>query len=326
MVTKRMRRVCVGVTALALVALAGCAGTPSPGPGGPTSPPASSTVPPTSQPTSPPTSPTTPSTSTPSTSTPSTTQPSPTTTQAPTYLTGMPVYFVGESGGAFKLFREFRTVKKLGGPISSTVSAMTRLEPLDPDYLNPWSPASWTWVTQRGSTVTVDLSADALRNTNIGSELAELAVQQLVYTATAAAHVAGTDATTVVITINGKAADAWGTVRLGTPMTRAPMTDVQAQAWIVTPQEGATLRAGTVDFTGYGTSFEATFTWQVTSLDGAVMARGSAMGGSMGTFGTVKFSAKLAPGKYVVRLATDDPSGGAEGHGPAVDTKRFAVK
>ena len=85
-------------------------------------------------------------------------------------------------------------------------------------------------------------------------------------------------------------------------------------------------RSRTVSFTGYGTSFEATFPWQVRGLDGKVVAQGSAMGGSMGTFGTVRFSVRLAPGRYVVRLATDDPSGGAEGHGPAVDTKRFTVR
>ena len=40
----------------------------------------------------------------------------------------------------------------------------------------------------------------------------------------------------------------------------------------------------------------------------------------------VTFSATLNPGTYTVELATDDPSGGAEGAGAAVDTKRFTVK
>jgi hypothetical protein len=237
----------------------------------------------------------------------------------------MPVYFIGESAGSYKLFREFRTIRKIDGPISSTISAMTRLAPLDPDYLNPWRSASRVFVSDEAATLTVDLSADAFRNTNVGSELASMAIQQLVYTALAAGEATGNDAHSVVITVNGGRYDAWGVVHLEGRWQRSPMADVQAQAWIIDPQEGATVRAGTVRFTGYGTSFEATFTWQVETLEGKVVAQGTAMGGSMGTFGTVKFSARLGPDKYVVRLATDDPSGG-EGPGPAVDTKRFTVK
>ena len=191
------------------------------------------------------------------------------------------------------------------------------------------------WVSQKGSTLTVDLSADAFGNTNVGSELAALAIQQLVYTATAAAHVAGHDATSVVITVDGKPADVWGVVHVGSPMTRVPMLDVQAQAWITFPQQGAVLPAGRVRFTGYGTSFEGVFHWEIRSASGTRVAHGEAMGGSMGEYGSLTWSATLAPGSYTVRLATDDPSGegvdhgethGPEGHGAAVDTKAFTVR
>lgn len=153
----------------------------------------------------------------------------------------------------------------------------------------------------------------------------DVAVQQLVYTALAASERAGSDAHSVVITVGGQRYDAWGLVRLEGRWERAPRADVQAQAWVVNPQEGDVVRAGVVNFTGYGTSFEGTFTWKVHGLDVRVEKRGTAMGGSMGTFGTVRFSAKLPPGKYVVELVTDDPSGG-EGPGPAVDTKQFTVR
>jgi hypothetical protein len=245
---------------------------------------------------------------------------------APTSYHAMPIYFVGRSRDSFALYREYRTIRAIDGRISSAVSAMTRLKSLDPDYVNPWRPASWVWVRQIGATLTVDLSADAFANTNVGSELAARAVQQLVYTATAAAHLAGHDASSVIITVDGKPADAWGVIRLGARMTRAPMAEVQAHAWVVSPQEGDTVPAGVVRFTGYGTSFEATFTWQVSTSTGGVVARGTATGGTMGTFGTVRFSATLKPGTYVVRLATDDPSGGAAPGGPAIDTKSFTVR
>ena len=300
---RRAMRMWVGVLVVALVALAGCGTSPStPGATGTVTPTPTATAPTTEPPPEPTTSPTT-----------------------RTTLTGMPVYFVGESQGYYKLFREFRTIRKIDGPISSSISAMMRLTPLDPDYFNPWRSASRVWVTEDAATLMVDVSADAFRSTTVGKELAPVAIQQLVYTALAASERAGSDAHSVVITVGGQRYDAWGLVRLEGRWERAPRADVQAQAWVVNPQEGDVVRAGVVNFTGYGTSFEGTFTWKVHGLDVRVEKRGTAMGGSMGTFGTVRFSAKLPPGKYVVELVTDDPSGG-EGPGPAVDTKQFTVR
>ncbi len=260
-------------------------------------------------------------------STPSpSTSPSPSPSPSVAPLEGVPVYWIGETRATFALYREFRDVPDVGGPVASAVAAMTRLQPLDPDYMTPWRPASEVTATQTGDAITVDLSADALSSTQVGSELAERAVQQLVYTATAAAAQAGSPATTVTITIDGAARDAWGAVRLGEPTRRAPLTAVQAQAWVITPYEGQVLSAGTVAFTGFGTSFEATFAWKVLTSTGAVVAHGSAMGGTGdGGFGEVNFSARLAAGAYKVELSTDDASGGAEGNGPATDDKSFTV-
>lgn len=272
--------------------------------------------------------------------TPLATEPAATATSSPTVtafatppatsattLGNVPVYWVGESRKSFALYREFRTVPNTGGPISSAVAAMTRLKPLDPDYLTPWRPASKVTVSQTGDAIKVDLSSDAFANRQVGSELAERAIQQLVYTATAAAQQAGNPARTVTITADGKATDAWGAVRLGEPTARAPMADVQAHAWVTSPQEGQRLAAGKVTFTGFGTSFEATFGWKVQSSSGAVVAKGSAMGGTGdGKFGTFTFTANLTPGSYSVEVSTDDASGGAEGPGPAVDDKTFTVR
>lgn len=263
------------------------------------------------------------------TTAPTTTSPTASPADSPaaaSTLTGVPVYWVGDTGRTLGLYREFRDVRDTGGRVASAVAAMTRLKPLDPDYLTPWRPASRVTATQSGSALTVDLSRDALANTQVGSELAALAVQQLVYTATAAAQQAGTPATTVRILVDGAASDAWGAVRLGEPTRRSPMADVQAHAWVTSPRQGQSLPPGTVRFEGFGTSFEATFGWKVLSSTGTVVKQGSAMGGTgSGGFGTFRFSATLPAGTYTVRVATDDPSGGAEGNGPDVDTKRFTV-
>lgn len=259
--------------------------------------------------------------------TPTTTSPSPTATSTTGQLTGIPVYWVAESRKSFRLYREFRTVPKVsGGTVASAVAAMMRLKPLDPDYMTPWRSPSRLAVAQSGAAIKVDVSKDAFANTQVGSELAERALQQLVYTATAAAHVAGHDATTVAVTVNGGGYDAWGVIRVGAPMRRAPLLDVQGLAWVTSPQQGEVRKAGTVTFTGYGTSFEATFAWKVTTAAGAVVARGSAMGGTgTGGFGEFTFSARLPKGSYTVLVSTDDPSGGASGLGPATDDKDFTV-
>lgn len=241
-------------------------------------------------------------------------------------LAGIPVYWIAESRRSFALYREFREVPDTGGPVSSAVSAMMSLKPLDPDYLTPWRPASHVTVSQKGDAITVDPASDAFANTQVGSELADRAVQQLVYTATAAALKAGTPASSVKITVDGAASDVWGVIRLGGTMQRAPVSAVQAYTWVTSPQEGEDLPAGTVTFKGFGTAFEANFVWEVRRDSGAVVAKGFTMGGTGdGTFGEFTFTAKLDAGTYSVKVSGSDGSGGAEGPGPAVDDKAFTV-
>lgn len=239
---------------------------------------------------------------------------------------GVPLYWVGASRSGFALYREFRTVPDEGGPLGSAVAAMMRMGPLDPDYSTPWKPPTGVTVSQTADAITVDLTADAFSGTGVGSEVAELAVQQLVWTVTAAAAKQGAPARTVRVLIDGAPGDAWGVLSVGAPLTRSPMAHVQAHAWVTSPQEGDTLPAGPVRFTGFGTSFEANFTWTVTNSAGALLAKGSAMGGDgAGGFGEFTFAATLPAGQYVVEVSTDDPSGGSEGPGAAVDTKGFTV-
>lgn len=241
-------------------------------------------------------------------------------------LAGIPVYWIADSRHSFSLYREFREVPDTGGPIASAVSAMTSLKPLDPDYMTPWRPASRVTVSQSGKAITVDLSSDAFANTQVGSELASRALQQLVYTATAAAQQAGTPASAVTVTVDGAAIDVWGVIRLGEAMQRAPVSAVQAHTWVTSPQEGEDLPAGRVTFKGFGTAFEANFVWEVRNDSGAVVAKGDAMGGTGdGKFGDFAFTAKLTAGTYSVKVSGSDASGGAEGAGPAFDDKTFTV-
>jgi Sporulation and spore germination len=201
--------------------------------------------------------------------------PTPTTavaTSPSNRLAGIPVYWIAKSRRSFALYREFRDVPDTGGPISSAVSAMTSLEPFDPDYMTPWRPASRVTVSQNGDALTVNLSSDASANAQVGSQVADRAVQQLVYTATAAAQQVETPASTVKIAVDGAAFDAWGVIRLGEATRRAPLSDVQAQTWVTAPQEGEDLSAGTVTFTARLTPGKYSVT--VSGSDGAGGAEG----------------------------------------------------
>jgi hypothetical protein len=322
--SQRSWSILAAAAAVALVAagtiwLAGRSGSPTPVPAGTTTGSVTTTPSPAATTSAPPSTPSTPATGLP----PATTG----APQPPSSIEGIPVYWIGETGGAPRLFREFRTVPDTGGPIDSAITAMTAMQPLDPDYLTPWQPASRVDVTRSGDSLTVDLSADSLSGTSVGSALAERAVQQLVHTATAAAQVAGTPVRTVSILVDGNPADAWGAVRLGEPTTRAPQAEVQSHIWVLAPTEGQQLAPGSVRFAGYGTSFEANFLWQLTTRNGTVVAEGNAMAGTgTGGFGEFEFQQTLPAGDYVITMSTDDPSGGAEGGGAHVDTKSFTVR
>lgn len=241
-------------------------------------------------------------------------------------LEDVPVYYLGQSATGVWLYREFHDVPDVGGEVASAVMAMTRQEPRDPDYASPWSPASSVEVTQDGDALTVDLSEDAFTE-GTGSEVAERAIQQLVYTATAAASTTGP----VTITVDGEPYDAWGVIRVGEPMERAPMVDVQAQTWILSPTEGETVTAGAVPVEGYGTAFEATFGWElVDATTGDVVADGFTTGeGGMGTYGDFSFEIPdVEPGQYVLEVWGDDPSDGESPEGPRMfpDSKAFTVE
>lgn len=235
-------------------------------------------------------------------------------------LSGVPVYYVGDSGGSFRLFREFRTVADLGDPVESAVMAMMSVPPMDPDYSTPWVAPDELEVEREGSSITVDVSADAFSG-SVGSELSALALQQLVYTATAASTLDGPAATTVTILMDGAAADAWGHVRVGEPMTRAPQAQVLSHVWVLSPAEGDELNAEEVTVSGYGASFEANFVWRVEGPSGPL--EGFTLSDNGMGFGEFDVTVDLEPGTYTV---TVESTSGLEEFVPHTDSKTFTVR
>ena len=138
-----------------------------------------------------------------------------------------PIYWVGTGDQSGYLFREFRNPEdtSTADPVARAAAMVTRATPMDPDYRTLWSPVSTvgTSVSPDGI-ITVDLPAAAF-GTQLSEKDAQMALQQMVYTVSAAAVTAGLlDASTakeVRILVDGRTGfSAFGSVDLSDPLTR----------------------------------------------------------------------------------------------------------
>ncbi|GAB3245855.1 GerMN domain-containing protein [Arthrobacter pigmenti] len=243
-----------------------------------------------------------------------------------------PVYWLGESAQSVYLYREFREAENRGDPITTAISAMTTEQPLDDDYFNPWQPASSVAASiSPDGVITVDISADAFSRP-LDAGMARRAVQQLVYTATAAAASSGLisqdEQIQVVILVDGHTGyRAFGQVTLGEPMVRD--ASLVAPVWVIDPQDGTVFKGHKVTINGRGTARDSTLGWEITAV-GDTMSRPVAepMTGSVKLgqdhAGAFTFSVTLPKGNYELRIFQGDP-GAKRSQQQFVDSKDFAV-
>ncbi|MET1020989.1 MAG: GerMN domain-containing protein [Arthrobacter sp.] len=262
-------------------------------------------------------------------------QASSTTTSAPLETTQAsnkaPVYWIGRSNENMFLYREFRDVPEQDNPVTRALRVMMSQKPLDPDFFTPWqNPKKLASSISGKNVITVDMSPDAF-NSNVDAAMAERAIQQLVYTATAAAASAGLidsgQQIQVVVLVDGHTDYvAFNHVRLGSPTSRS--AGMVAPVWIIDPQEGTSVGDGAVKVFGRSTAPGGQLRWEVLRIDGSTKTSylngtvtASAEGGQSGTF---SLSVNLGPGEYEVRVSQ------LENGNPAtnlnVDTRGFRVK
>ena len=242
-----------------------------------------------------------------------------------------PVYWIGRSNDSVFLYREFRDVPEQDNPVTRALRVMMSEKPLDPDFFTPWqNPKELASSISGKNIITVDMSADAF-NSNVDPVMAERAVQQLVYTATAAAASAGLVDTgqqiQVVVLVDGHTDYiAFNHVRLGSPTARS--AGMVAPVWIIDPQEGASVEDGTVKISGRSTAPGGRLRWEILRVDGSVEIRylnGSVTASAeTGQSGAFSLSASLGPGTYEVRVSQLDEANPAEDLN--VDTRGFTVK
>jgi hypothetical protein len=231
----------------------------------------------------------------------------------------VPVYYVAQTAAGPRLQREFHGVVT-GDPASVAVREMLAGPTgADPDYRSHWPPGTTLRepVRRDGGEIVVDLAG--VRPAQVGTEVAELTVQQLVFTVQGAAQ--STDP--VRILVDGvPVPELWGAVPTSRPVGRGDPYAVRSLVQIDSPVDGAQV-GRVVEVRGEAAVFEATLHWEVLR-DGAVVQKGVTSTAEGQRFAPFAFTVTLDPGEYTVRVSEDDPSGG-EGRPPFTDDKRFTV-
>lgn len=223
------------------------------------------------------------------------------------------VYYQSSDRGTPRLYREFHRLPVGDGSAAARVTAAVR-EMLDgrtandPDYASAW-PASATvrGVQVDGGTARVDLSGAAVNGA--GAAEARLAVQQLVWTATAVTGVAG-----VQVRLDGAPVDRlWGQVDTSGTLRRASAADVIGLVWLVSPQHGSTV-GQTFQVHVAGIVFEATAQLRVRQGTRVVAERVLTLSSGAPAQGEIRLNLTLPPGTYVLEAYEISARDGSEQH------------
>jgi hypothetical protein len=217
---------------------------------------------------------------------------------------GLPVYFVGpRASGSTQLvlFREFLAAG-LPDPATDEAKVLTALRgavapiPAGSDYTQPWTGVTVEGVTVASGEITVTLSGGPQK---LDPSEGRLAVQQLVWTATAALGKGNVPVRFVLADGSTVLAGDLTTDQTYTrPTGDTAIYDVLSPVWIDSPSRGAVLPAGPVTVKGVASTFEANVQWEIVSDPSG----SSGMG--MSGFTTAEVA---GPQRGAYRFTTPDP-------------------
>jgi hypothetical protein len=232
----------------------------------------------------------------------------PTTVPADPARATVPVWFVGATPAGDRLFREVRALRDGGpddappDPVGTAVTAVLDGRTDDPDHRTDWpegvrlrSP-----VTHGNGVLTVDLAVAGPLPGPAG-----LALQQLVYTVQSAAD----SDDPVRVLVGGEPAETLLGEPIDTPLTAADPYRVRSLVEIDDPVDGVRTR-GPVVVSGEAAVFEATLLWEVRDARGRVLRAGVAATAEGQRFAPYRFEVPLEPGEYTIVVSEDDPSDG----------------
>jgi hypothetical protein len=237
------------------------------------------------------------------------------------------VYYVGDTPYGPRLYREFHHSVGVT-PLDAALADATSVTPLDPDYRTDWPAAivASTAFDGTGGVIRITLADSSVHDRPAGMSKAEaqIAVEQLIYTAQAAVQTRAP----VQFMLGTNPIDQVLGVPTSEPLAQGKPLDVLSLVSLTSPEEGATV-GGSLDVEGVASSFEATVPWQILKGSQVVKSQAFMAEGWMYKLypfsGTIDIS-DLAAGTYTFVAKTDDPSGGAEGHGPYTDTRTIVIE
>ncbi|AIY00498.1 hypothetical protein ART_0899 [Arthrobacter sp. PAMC 25486] len=243
----------------------------------------------------------------------------------------LPVYWLGRSNDDVFLYREFFPSKSTDDPMVAALRTMMSSKPNDPDYFSLWnSPSRLGASISAKNVITVDVSADAFGQ-KVDEGIAKRSIAQLVYTATAAAAMAGLVDTSssiqVSVLVDGHTGyDAFGHVSLDKPLTRD--ASLVAPVWIIDPSNDATYKTLPLKVEGQGISPTGNLSWSLAKVSndtvGEEYLNGTvAIPEGPNELGNFSFSLIPPPGAYQLSVFLDDPQ--APGKRLGVDTKMVRI-
>jgi hypothetical protein len=261
-----------------------------------------------------------PQSTSPSSSPSASTDPGPATRQV-----ALPVYVAGEPLAGDRLFREFRKADVCADAAcvwTATVAASVSGTPQDSDYRTLWpAPATAQWVKYDGHVISVSLAESRLadRPSGMSSDQAQMAIQQVVYSAQAAVN---DGRKPVRLLLDGKPARSVLGIPATEPFTAGNPDQTLAPVQIFSPAEGSDVQP-TFTVTGQAAAFEANVQWELMA-GSKVVQRNFTTARECCTLAPYSFTVRnVAPGQYTLVVHDDDASGQGRTN---TDTKDITVR
>lgn len=248
----------------------------------------------------------------------------PTDTPSSTAPTGpeaaVPVYYVGDTSHGPRLYREFHRGPAGAGPLIEALEQALGTAPDDADYRTPWPAGTeLAHAEQQSDLLVIDLHGDVHdRPAQMTEEDAQLALEQLMYTAQAATQTR----LPVQFLIDGQHTDQLLGQPASEPLAQGSADQVLAQVWIIEPAEGATVKSG-FTVSGLAAAFEATVQWELMQGD-TVVKESFTTAEECCRMAPYSFTVDAPPGEYTLVVHDTDPSDG-EGPDPWQDTKNLTI-
>ena len=222
----------------------------------------------------------------------------------------MPVYWLENTDSGVYLYREYATDTLHQEPIGDAIAYLLAGKPADPAWYTHLKSTDDVGVSiDNQNLITLDLPAKVFSAT-LDEGLSERAIQQLVFTATAAASNAGIlvgdTPASVRILVDGKQnATVFGGYRLQDVYQRD--AKYMAPIWIIDPQFGTTTAAGAVKFHGRTSSFDGGtfYSLQAKAADGqskVITAANRINDESVEPDGSFTLTTRLPAGSYALSV------------------------